>query len=174
MGFITKNANILLLFLILVSSVALVFSTVFFQSNFDKINEEYNDKMAELQKASSELNSTKHILLNYREELSLKSAREKEFGEQFSVVQTEKQKIATEKEKLAAQKESLDAELTTTEQEKKKLKNELSSKLSLISSLENDLAECEADKDDCEADLTAKESELDDCEQELDDCNCTS
>ena len=77
MGFITKNANILLLFLILLSSVALVLATVFFQSNFDKINTEYNEKMAKLEEVSKKLKE-------YTTELTIKEEREKEMTEHYS------------------------------------------------------------------------------------------
>lgn len=173
MGFITKNANILLLFLILISAIALVFSTIFFQSNFDKVNSEYAVKMQELQKASGELNTTLQILQNYRSELTLKSEREKEFTEQYSEVQGEKQKIESEKNELSSQKQTLESELSYTESELLKVKNDLSSKISLVSTLETDLSECVYDKDAFQSALSTKETELDECNLKLVECNCT-
>lgn len=176
MGFITKNANIILLFLILLSSVALVLSTVFFQSNFDSINEEYQTKMMELDKASQELNTTVRILENYRDELEMKDSREKEISEQYTVVQTEKEKVATQKEKLEQQKQSLESELTSTETQLSKAKNDLAAKISLVDSLKADLAECEDDRDTYQSALNNAENNLDACQDDLAECqsNCTS
>ena len=173
MGFITKNANILLLFLILISSIALVFSTVFFQSNFDKINKEYTDKMSELQKASSELNTTLQILQNYRQELALKSEREKEFSEQYTVVESEKKKIVSEKEQLATEKQTIESQLNSAKADLTKALNDLASKTTLAANLEDDLTECEADRDDYKAQRDAKENDLNDCLADLASCNCT-
>ena len=49
MAFITKNANLLLLLLIIVSATTLVAATVYFQSNFERLNNLYNDKLGKLE-----------------------------------------------------------------------------------------------------------------------------
>ncbi|HDD70915.1 MAG TPA: hypothetical protein ENF94_02000 [Candidatus Woesearchaeota archaeon] len=166
MGFITKNANVLLLFLILVSAVALVLSTVFFQSNFDKLNAEYTSKLGELARTSKELNSTMQILQNYRQELELKAEREKEFSTQYTEVQSEKEKVASEKAKLESEKNKLESQLSSVKADLTAALNDLSAKNTLVESLQEDLSDCEADRDDYK-------SQLDTCEAELASCNCT-
>ncbi len=67
MGFITKNANLILLLLIMLSATALVGATVFFQVNFERINTEYNQKLQQLQAVSKELETQQALLGKVRE-----------------------------------------------------------------------------------------------------------
>src|SRR3970040_1597200 len=110
MGFITKNANIILLFLIFVSATALVGATVFFQMNFERINTEYNQKIQQLQVVSNELQTQQALLNKIKSELSLKAAREEELGERFTEVKETKEQLETTKAQLERSKEQLEEE----------------------------------------------------------------
>ncbi len=115
MGFITKNANIILLFLILVSATALVGATVFFQMNFERINTEYNQKVQQLQSISKELETEQALLSKIKSELSVKSEREQQLGEKFTEVKENKEQLETQKQQLERSKEQLETELENTE-----------------------------------------------------------
>ena len=137
MGFITKNANTVLLFLILVSAAALVGATVFFQINFEKINTEYNQKVQQLQVISKELETQQAILNKIKSELSLKTEREEELGEKFTEVRETKEELETQKEKLELSKEQLEDELESTESILRSTESELEAKSDVVKTLTN-------------------------------------
>ncbi|MEK6822234.1 MAG: hypothetical protein AABY13_00265, partial [Nanoarchaeota archaeon] len=83
MGYITRNANIILLFLILLSAVALVGATVYFQQRFTVINTEYNAKLAQLKNISTQLEQYQTTLTTAKQELALKGSREEELTGKF-------------------------------------------------------------------------------------------
>jgi chromosome segregation ATPase len=125
MAYITRNANIVLLFLILISASALVAATVFFQENFDRINTAYNSKLSQLNQVSEDLKERQAALDQIKTELTLKSAREEEFTSQYTTVKTEKTQLEGEKKQLTQVKQSLEQELESTESELQTAKNSL-------------------------------------------------
>lgn len=146
MSYITRNANILLLFLIIISSTALVGATVYFQSNFDKINEAYGLKLEQLNKISGELDKQKITLKEVSSELSVKTAREQQLGEQYQEVQTEKESLKTQKDHLTKQNTALEAEIIETESELVSTKNSLEAEKALSTSLQVEVDDLTADK----------------------------
>lgn len=138
MGFITKNANMILLFLIMLSAASLVGATVFFQMNFEKINTEYNQKVQQLQVISKDLQTQQALLDKIKGELTLKTEREEQLGERFTEVKTDKEKLETQKSALESAKEHLTSELETTESTLRSTQSELESKKDIISTLQND------------------------------------
>ncbi|MBD3361549.1 hypothetical protein GF358_02025 [Candidatus Woesearchaeota archaeon] len=164
MSYITRNANILLLFLIIISSTALVGATVYFQNNFDKINEAYNLKLAQLNEISSELDKQQRALDDVRSELSIKSAREQQLGEQYQVVQSEKETLEGQKEQLTQQKTALESELTETESELSSAKNSLEAEKALSASLQEEVTELTGD-------VQSLGNQVDDLEDDIDNLN---
>jgi len=71
MSFITKNANTVLLFLLVISSLALIGATIFFQLNFDRINTEYNYKVQQLRQVNTDLQSQQELLDKIQETIEL-------------------------------------------------------------------------------------------------------
>jgi len=114
MGYITRNANIILLFIILIAATALVGATVYFQQRFDSINGEYNSKLVQLQNVSSQLEQYQGILTKAREELVLKGSREEELTTKFTDVKSEKETLAEQNDQLLADKQSLQLNLGQT------------------------------------------------------------
>lgn len=167
MSFITKNANSILLLLLIISSAALIGATIFFQLNFERINDEYNYKLSELQKVSTELETHQELLNKIKSELSVKTAREQEFSEKYTDIRTTKETLETQKQKLTAQKEELTSDLQKTATELTSTKAELESKKDRIDTLETELTELEDDYDAC---IRIKN----DLEDDLEACNCTS
>ncbi|OYT32660.1 hypothetical protein B6U93_01025 [Candidatus Woesearchaeota archaeon ex4484_78] len=173
MSFINKNASIVLLVFLLISAAALVGATVFFQLNFDKINNEYSAKISQLKQASEELQVQQELLSKVKEELALKSAREEEFSEKFSSVRSEKEALASEKSKLEAQKKSLTKELEDTESELLAAKSEIESKKEIINNLNADIAQLQLDFDACVDKKDEYKADLEECQQKLANCNCS-
>lgn len=135
MSYITRNANILLLFLIIFSAAALVGATVYFQLNFDRINGAYTLKMDQLNKVSDELEAKQFELKKLSDDLSLKSQREEQLSGQYTEVRTEKEGLETQKKKLTTEKLSLQEELEKTEQTLYKTQNDLAAKKALAAEL---------------------------------------
>ena len=166
MGFIRKNANIILLFLLVISSAALIGATVFFQLNFDRLNEEYNYKMTQLSSVSRELQSQQDLLENVKQELSLKTAREEEFSEKYTEVRSTKEQLETAKKSLEEQKEELKADLQQTASQLSTAELEIDSKNERILTLEADIASCEDDVDYWKDKHEECETDLEDCQSE--------
>lgn len=167
MGFITKNANMILLFLIMLSAASLVGATVFFQMNFEKINTEYNQKVQQLQVISKDLQTQQALLDKIKAELTVKTEREEQLGERFTEVKTTKEQLEGQKAALETSKEQLEGELENTETALRSTQSELEAKKDLVTTLtaENDkldsqLNVCEDQRDDYKSDkdacLTAK------------------
>ncbi len=144
MAYITRNANIVLLFLILISASALVAATVFFQENFDRINTAYNSKLTQLNQVSDDLKEKQAALDQIRTELTLKAAREEEFTSQYTTVKTEKTQLEGEKKQLTQVKQSLEQELESTESELQTAKNALEAAKGEAERLKTELATSQA------------------------------
>lgn len=111
MAYITKNTNLLLLALIIVSAIALAIASIYFQNNFEKINNEYNQKLAQLSNVSKQLEQEQAVLTKIRDELSLKSEREVQFTEKYTEIKGEKETLEAEKAGLLQEKARLEADL---------------------------------------------------------------
>lgn len=170
MSYITRNANILLLFLIVLSSTTLVGATVYFQENFNSINTEYNKKLEQLSQVSKDLAVQQELLRRLKEELTLKAAREEEFTEQYTEVRETKEKLAEEKEVLTGTKKKLEQELQTTEQQLESAQEDLRSKESEINNLNNEVTDLKSDVSALQRAVNRKESELASCTTRLAGC----
>ncbi|MBS3125670.1 hypothetical protein J4211_05490 [Candidatus Woesearchaeota archaeon] len=93
MSFINKNANLILLFLIIISAVTLVGATVFFQFKFEEINTEYNQKLQQLHTVSAELDKKQAALDKIQSDLNVKNEREQALGAQYSEVKQNKDQL---------------------------------------------------------------------------------
>ncbi len=144
MAYITRNANIVLLFLILISASALVAATVFFQENFDRINTAYSSKLTQLNQVSDDLKEKQSALDQIKTELTLKAAREEEFTSQYTTVKTEKTQLEGEKKQLTQVKQSLEQELESTESELQTAKNALEAAKGEAERLKTELATSQA------------------------------
>ncbi len=162
MAYITRNANIVLLFLILISASALVAATVFFQENFDRINTAYNSKMTQLSEVTKDLAEKQQALDQIKSELTLKAAREEEFSQQYSTVKTEKTTLEGEKKQLTQLKVSLENELESTENQLVSTKNSLEAVKGENVLLKSDLAEEKAN-------VVSLNNKIDDYKDDIDD-----
>jgi chromosome segregation ATPase len=161
MAYITRNANIFLLFLILISAGALVAATVFFQENFDRINSAYNSKLTQLNQVTKDLEEKQSALSQIKSELTLKAAREEEFSQQYTTVKEEKTTLEGEKKQLTQVKQSLERELETTENVLQTTKNQLEATKGEAERLKVDLAEANAK-------VTVLNNKIDDYKDDID------
>jgi len=129
MAFITKNANLLLLFLIVVSATTLVAATVYFQSNFERINLLYNDKLAKLNQVSKDLEDKQAALARIENELTLKSARETDISQKYTEIRDTTDSLKKSNEDL--------------KQENRNLGEEISKKTSVIKTMDDTIKDRE-------------------------------
>ncbi len=108
MTYINKNANMLLLFLIVLVAGTLVGATLFFQARFTKVNAEYDAKLMELQNLTEQAENYKTILQKAQVELELKASREETFTEKYTDAKT----TADQLQKTTAELQADVADLT--------------------------------------------------------------
>ncbi|MFQ5621320.1 MAG: hypothetical protein ACE5FT_05755 [Candidatus Nanoarchaeia archaeon] len=120
MAYITRNANLILLFCIVLSLTFLVGSSVFYQTNLSKLNIQYDQKVQDLDQITKELNTKIRILDQVKKDLKLKAEREESFTSKYTEIRGEKDALESEKKSLTSEKESLESQLTTANEAKKK------------------------------------------------------
>ena len=167
MAYITRNANILLLFLILISAGALVAATVFFQENFDRINKGYNSKLSQLTEVTKDLEAKQAALDQIKSELTLKSAREEQFTQQYTTVKTEKTTLEGEKTQLDKANKDLTKEVSDVKSSLISAQNALEASQGENALLKVDLAKTQStvatlkkQNDDYKAVITARDSKI--------------
>lgn len=167
MAYITRNANILLLFLILISAGALVAATVFFQENFDRINRGYTTKLTQLTEVSKDLEQKQAALDQIKSELTLKSAREEQFTQQYTDVKTEKTTLEGQKAQLDKANKDLSKEVSDAKSNLISAQNALEASEGENARLKVDLVKAISDavtlkkqKDDYAKVITARDAKI--------------
>lgn len=145
MAYITRNTNLVLLFLILISAGGLVAATVFFQENFDRLNQAYDSKLQQLEQVTKDLQEKQAALQKIQNDLALKSAREEEFTQQYTSIREQKTMLEGEKEKLTKTAKTLEEKLESTRSELASTQNSLEAAKGENERLKADLAEAQAD-----------------------------
>lgn len=125
MSFITQNANIALLFLIVLASAGLVAATLYFQANFTKINDAYDSKLEELNHVTQELEAQKKTLAEVSSEAEMKKKREEEIAGKFGEVKTAKETLEQEKTTLEKKASSLEGLVGDLKKDNDKLNSEV-------------------------------------------------
>jgi chromosome segregation ATPase len=139
MGHITRNANVILLFMILIAATALVGATIYFQSRFTAINDEYNDKLTQLRNVSVQLEQYQDVLSTAKEELTLKGTREEDLTNKYTTIKGEKDTLTSERNKLLSDKTSLEIALASRTTELTTTKNQVLNDQAVINGLRTDI-----------------------------------
>lgn len=145
MGYITRNANVLLLFLILLSAAGLVGATVYFQARFSAINNEYNSKVTQLENISTQLEQYQGILASTKEELAVKGSREEDLTSKFLDVKGEKESIEAERDRLASDKRTLEVSLADKTAKLTTAQNQVAERDASIATLTSEVNELRGD-----------------------------
>lgn len=164
MAHITKNANTMLLFLVVLTITFLVGATVFYQTNLASINKRYNEKVGNLRQVEKELNVKIQILEQIREDLKLQTAREETFTEKYTEIRGEKETLESEKTTLESEKESLESSLDKARNDKRLAENRLALEEARAIKLAGDFAECEDDLNDAKNQVDYYYDQLQTCE----------
>lgn len=120
--FITKDANITLLFFVLLVLGIFLGGTIFYQYLFTDINSRYNTKLAELNNITSELESKKSELGQTTQALVIKNKREEDLSQQYELIKSDKDSLEKQKTKLESDISTLNREVELRNQEIARLK----------------------------------------------------
>lgn len=150
MSYITRNANLLLLFLIFVIASSLVGATVYFQDRFNDINEEYDAKLAELNNVTAQVESYRDVLQKAQVELELKENREEQFTEKYTQAKAQTDELSATKSQLeqeladaTQQLSTKNAQITDLNSQVSALNSQLNTQKALVSALEDDKEDLE-------------------------------
>ena len=145
MSFINRNANLILLFLIVGSAVALVGLTVFFQRNFTDVNLRYNQKLGALKNISDTLERQQSLVIQAKQELDLLRARDVDFSQKFTSVKETKEGLEDERQTLLLDKADLTLRLAKAETNVTILSDEAKKFSLLYRNLQVDYSQLESD-----------------------------
>ncbi|HIH42341.1 TPA: hypothetical protein HA246_01725 [Candidatus Woesearchaeota archaeon] len=145
MSFINRNANLILLFLIVGSAVALVGLTVFFQRNFTDVNLRYNEKLGALKNISDTLERQQSLVIQAKQELDLLRARDVDFSQKFTSVKETKEGLEDERQTLLLDKADLTLRLAKAETNVTILSDEAKKFSLLYRNLQVDYSQLESD-----------------------------
>ncbi len=146
MAFMKKDVNLGLLLMIIATLLLFSGFTVYYQTNFKNVVEEYHAKLDQLKEVTTELSAEK-TKLNETYQLRTKAETDvKALDEQYRVLSTERDQLETDKTKL--QVELLNTKVTLSETESRlsqtetqlsQTQSELATKKSRIENLKDDI-----------------------------------
>ena len=146
MAFMRNDVNIMLLLLIVVSVILFTGFSVYYQTSFKKVSEEYQDKLNQLQSVTQEL-QTQREELNETYSLRLKAETDKNaLDEKF-------QDAAGENDQLKNQNSNLQSDLSSTKANLVEKSAELDATKSLLEQTQIDLVRMTQSRDGYKADL---------------------
>jgi chromosome segregation ATPase len=162
MSFINRNANLILLTLIVVSAIALTAATVFFQNNFEDVNSRYNTKLSELNQITDELIEYKAILDETKEEISLLRLRDEDFTEKFTDMKDTAISLEGEKSNLEKERSALKNDLQDTIEKYNDVKKDYTEAKVTISDLAEERAGLRAQVESLKSEVRQLEIKLED------------
>lgn len=138
MSIMKKDVNFIFFILIIATVVAFAGFTAYYQVSFRNINEEYDTKLAELNRVTKDLFEKKTILLQTSEELDTTKKGREELGEKYDEIKDEKDSLQIERDTLKenlyqtkseleqkkTQVESLSTQLTVEQERSARLKED--------------------------------------------------
>ncbi|MCK4670109.1 MAG: hypothetical protein KAT43_02805 [Nanoarchaeota archaeon] len=160
MAYMKQNVNFVLLFFIILASVTILGSTVYYQLTLKDLSGKYNDALVEMDTINKSLGSKLRRLADVRSELELKSERETELSGQFTEIKSTKEELEKDKSYLQGELNSAKLTISTTktelanaQQDIAALQTDLANARKTLLKLDDDLEECEDDLHDCQEQL---------------------
>ncbi len=158
MAVMKKDVNFVFFILIIATVVSFAGFTAYYRISFRNINEEYDTKLAELNKVTKDLLEKKATLLQTTVELNTTKKGREELGEKYNEIKEEKDQLQVERDLL---KENLYQTRTELEQKRQQVED-LSSQL-VVAKAEADewkskYNHCDDNLDECRADLASCEA----------------
>lgn len=170
MSYVTRNANIVLLFLVVITVTVLVGATVYYQSNFGSLTSKYQEKVSVLDETKRELKAKQDTLEEIYSELDIKREREEEFTEQYTEVKSTKEKLETQTEKLQKTKKELEDALQQATKDKLEAEKTLQFEKAKVQDLEEERDELKLDLRNEERISRQRAEQIQSLQSQLEDC----
>ncbi|MBN1544094.1 hypothetical protein JW898_01375 [Candidatus Woesearchaeota archaeon] len=151
MGFMEKNVNIFLLVIVLLVAGALAGSSVYYQKNFDRITDQYDDTASNLSQCNADLESFRFNLNKTMRSLNTTTQDIRRYDELYS---TKAEELKTTQEDLEETETTLQKTKLSLQEEsalKNKYKNEYEDQLEISRDLEEQNAILSSQKAQLEA-----------------------
>ncbi|MFC1704738.1 hypothetical protein ACFLZ6_00235 [Nanoarchaeota archaeon] len=141
-----KDVNFGLFVLIIATLICFAGFTAYYQATFENVSTGYKEKIDELSKVTTDLQTQKTRLNETSYELKIKVDRESELSEKYN-------EVKTDKETLEANNAKLTSELASTTSELNQKKSELAVAQSELSKARSDLSDAVLDASNLEDDV---------------------
>ncbi|MEK6875048.1 MAG: hypothetical protein AABX52_04845 [Nanoarchaeota archaeon] len=174
MAYITKNANILLLFLIVLTAIFLVGVALFSTSQINSLTGRYLEKVEKLRDVETDLQGKIRLLDQVKTELKLKQERETSFTQKYSEVRGEKETIEQEKDRLATEKQQALNSLAQSQNELVEARNRINFNEAQIQQLNQRGSQLESDLRSSQALAKERLSTINSLTSQLNTCKSNS
>jgi chromosome segregation ATPase len=150
-----KDVNFVFFILIIATVVSFAGFTAYYQVSFRNINVEYDTKLAELNKVTTDLLEKKAVLLQTSVELNTTKKGREELGERYNEVKDERDSLQTERDTLKENLYQTKSELEQKKTQVTALSTQLVAAESEVEKWEGKYKSCDEDLDECKADLAS-------------------
>ena len=140
MAVMKKDVNIGLLFLIVATLLMFSGFTVYYQTTFKNISQNYKVRLDELNSITKELEAKRSLLNETSLQLKLKKQQEEGLNSKYSDVRSERDQLETDKKKLELNLAQTSADLAQT-------KNDLDKKTNQLANVQKQLEQERIDAD---------------------------
>ena len=161
MAFLKKDINFILLALILGIIIIFIGFTVYYQTMFENVSVNYQEKVANLEQVTQELGIQKTRLNQTSYELEIKEQKETDLSGRYSELRDEKTQLLEDKAALGREISEKKVELIESQ-------IELAKKSNLLTQTQNDLSEANQNIAILRADLRSYRSKYETCQAQLD------
>ena len=148
-----KDVNIGLLILIVATLIMFSGFTVYYQTTFKNISQNYNKKLDELNQITKELEVKRGMLNETSLQLKLKKQKEEDLNVKYTDLRNERDQLENTKTKL-------ELELTQTKTELADTKSELAKKVSELSARKVELADAYTQISDLKGDVIGLKNDI--------------
>jgi len=157
MAIMKKDVNFVFFILIIATVVSFAGFTAYYQVSFRNINAEYDTKLAELNKVTTDLLDKKALLLQTSSELDTTKKGREELGQQYNEIKDERDDLQSERDTLKENLFQTKAELVQKSDQVVSLSSQLSTEKKRADDFKADRDYYEQKYDDCKDDLSAYE-----------------
>jgi len=150
MAIMKKDVNFVFFILIIATVVSFAGFTAYYQVSFRNINEEYNEKLGELNKVTKDLLEKKSTLLQTTEELDTTKKGREELGEKYG-------ELKGERDILKDERDTLKENLYQTRSELEQKKTQVATLSTQLNAAQEDADRWKSRYESCDADLESCE-----------------
>jgi len=169
MAYMNKNINILLLALIVLIASSLVGATVYYQNNFQGLNDEYDSKLEQLNNVSADLAKQRAELNLTAGKLKLTTSREEELSKKFTNLSSVKDDLAKAKTDLENDNEDLEDRIIRLKKDIKDVRGTLEIAEDKNEELLKEVDTLKTENEEFEEEIEDLEDDVDDLD-DLSDC----